>query len=55
MDPDRETEVLANVALGLDLPTAMVAATDDETPPRRSGCLMAVLVIGGVLWAIAQF
>jgi hypothetical protein len=54
MDPDRETEILLNVACGLDPLTAVVAASDDETPPRRSGCLTALLVVGGVLWALAQ-
>jgi hypothetical protein len=54
MDPDREDEVLLNFACGLDPLTAVVAASDDETPPRRSGCLAALLVVGGVLWALAQ-
>lgn len=55
MDSDREDEILLNVACGLDTLTAVVAAADDERPPRRSGCLPALIVLGGILWAIAQF
>jgi len=54
MDPDRETEVLLNVACGLDPLTAVVAASDDERPSQRSGCLTALLVVGGALWALTQ-
>ena len=47
MDPDREEEVLLNVACGLDPLTAIVAATDDPEPPKpqRSGCFAALLVV----------
>lgn len=53
MDPDRETEVMLNMACGLDPLSAIVAASD-ERPPQRSGCLTALIVVGGILWAFAQ-
>jgi hypothetical protein len=51
MDP-REEEMLLNVACGLDPLTAIVAASgEDDEPPRRKGCLGAVLIV--VVLAIA--
>jgi hypothetical protein len=54
MDPEREEEVLLNVACGLDPLTAIVAAGDDEKPPtsRGSGCVSAVIAIGVIVWAL---
>ncbi len=55
MGLDRDDEVLLNIACGLDPLTAVVAAPNDERPPQRSSYLTAMLIIGGVLWAIAKF
>jgi hypothetical protein len=41
-----EGEVLLNVACGLDPLTSVIAATGDgDEPPRRKGCLGALLVV----------
>jgi len=47
MDPEREEEMLLNIAAGLDPLTAFVAASDNS-PKKRWGCL-AVLLVGIVL------
>lgn len=54
MDPDREEEILLNVAAGLDPLTAIVAATGDEEKspkPQRSGCLAALLLMASLALA----
>jgi hypothetical protein len=46
-DSEREDVFLTNAALGTDLVTSYVAATDDK-PPKPTGCftvLLAVLVV----------
>lgn len=54
MDPDREEEVLLNVACGLDPLTAIAAASDEKKPPKpqRSGCLAALLLVVGIALAV---
>jgi hypothetical protein len=55
MDPDREEEVLANVACGLDPLTAIAAASDNPKPrkPQESGCLAVLLGLIGAALAFA--
>jgi hypothetical protein len=50
-EAEREEVFLTNAALGTDLLTSYVAAADDEPdPPRKpAGCLVALLVVLGVL------
>ena len=50
MDPEREEEMLLNIAAGLDPLTAFVAS--DDPPKKRWGCLTVLLV--GIALAIAM-
>ena len=56
MEPEREEEVLLNVACGLDPLTAIVAANDK--PPKRTGCgcfsAMLLIAAGIVAWAFLR-
>jgi len=58
MDPDREEEILLNIACGLDSLTAIASASDadDDKPPKRTdlGCLSVTLLVvaGIVVWAV---
>jgi len=51
-DQDREDTFLLNAALGTDLLTSYVAATDDEPPPKSHGCLVCFIgaLLAWVLW-----
>ena len=51
-DQDREDTFLLNAALGTDLLTSYVAATDDEPPPKSHGCLVCAVgvLLAWVLW-----
>ena len=52
-DSEREDVFLLNAALGTDLVTSYVAATDNK-PPKPTGCftaLLAVLLVLLALWA----
>jgi hypothetical protein len=52
-EQDREDTLLLNVALGTDLLTSYVAATDDEPdePPRKTGCVPWIIGTA-LLWLL---
>ena len=58
-DQDAEDTFLINAALGTDLVTSYVAATDDEPkPPRKqsaAGCLFAIIAALLAVLAIRAF
>ena len=47
-DQDREDVFVINAALGTDLVTSYVAATDDK-PRKPAGCLTALLAVAVVV------